>query len=190
MADGTTEPKRGGNGSWWTTLQGVLTAIAGLLTAVAGLVVALHQADLLHWPRGADVPEMPSETLQSHTNGKDKPALVVPSPGPAKVEGVMVKIIEVRRFSQGDTTLVELDYEVTSGSNYYYSRHDPARFVRLLSDGRVLEPFWVSASATDLPLEGKKDFSVRFQYPASALQALVFRFGEEHYVRIEAKVSD
>jgi hypothetical protein len=185
MANGTTEPKRGATGSWWTTLQGVLTGVAALLTAVGGLVVALQQTGLLPFS------SRPSPTPVNHSEPAPLPVSppdpVNPSSGASgRVEGVGIKILDARRVSEGGATFVELHYRVTNGSEF--RPHDPARFVKLVSDGRTLTPTLVPAKEPALPLNGDQDFSVRFRSPPELSPSVVFRFGEEHHLDLSAPV--
>jgi hypothetical protein len=175
MTDGTTEPKRGESGSWWTTLQGVLTAVAALLTAVGGLIVALYQVHILPWSVPSPPLPLPNPTI-SHEGLR------------SKVEGVEVKIFDVRRTREGDATLVQLYYSVTTGPDFY--RHDPDHFVRLVLDGTAVAPEWTSAWATNLPPNSVQDIAVKFRLPPTLQQSVVFRFGEKDHILLTAAVSD
>jgi len=142
-------------------MSGVLTGLAALLTVVGGLVIGLHLVDSLPSP------------LQE-------------TPNP-QVEGVGVKIVAVRQSHDRGATFVTLYYSVTTGADF--SRHDPSRFVQLVSGGVARPPLWVSAPARDLSPNSQQDFSVRFSLPA-AEASIVFRFGEEHYLDLPAQVAN
>jgi hypothetical protein len=178
LSQQATKPKPRKDGSWWTTLSGVLTGLAALVTAIGGLVIGLHQADLLPLLFNA-----PSTTSWETPNENTVP---VP-PGTMQVEGVAVKIGTVRRSRDRGATLVTLNYSVTTGADF--SRHDPSRFVRLFSDGVARPPVWASAPARALAPNSRQDFSVRFSLP-SAEASIVFRFGEEHYLDLPAQVAN
>jgi len=176
MAEGTTEPKRGGSGSWWTTLPGVLTAVATLLTAVGGLIGVLYQVHILPLSQSPP-PPVPLPEPPSQYKGIGQ-----------KVDGVEVKILRVQRISERDATLLQLDYSVTTGSELRW--HDPDHFAQLILEGAAVAPVWTSTWAGDLPLNSVKEFSVKFRAPPGAAQSVVFRFGEEHHIDLLATVLD
>jgi len=116
MADGTTEPKKGGSGSWWTTLPGVVTAFAGLLTAVGGLIGTLHQANILPWSRPAELQDTRHNSNKTSQQDKtnERPAPPTASAGSTSVEGVEIKILDVQRIRERNGTFVQL----LMGRNY------------------------------------------------------------------------
>jgi hypothetical protein len=103
-------------------------------------------------------------------------------------EGVGVKIVAVRQSRDRGATFVDLHYSVTIGSAGF-SWHDPAHFVQLISDGVALTPIWASAPARNLPSNSRQDILVRFPSPPT-MESVVFRFGEEHYLDLSARVAD
>jgi hypothetical protein len=191
MADGTTEPKKGEGGSWWTTLPGVVTAFAALLTAVGGLIGALHEAGILPWahPPDAQQTRLNAElTPPPQIDPSVTPTHVGASLGPVQVEGVEVKVVSVHRIGEKDGTFLQLNYSITNGPEWH--RHDPAHFVQLVSDGATVAPVLTSTSAQDLPLNGTAEFSVKFRSPPGAARSVTFRFGEERHVSITKEISD
>lgn len=188
-----TESEHGDKGSWWTTLPGVLTGLAGLLTAVGGLVAALNEAGLLK-----PSPSPPAVALQDASRGLD-PTARPPPPAPVpvspavlgalpQVEGVGVKIVAVRRIRDKGGMFIDLDYRVTTGSDF--SRHDPTHFVQLVSGSVALAPVWSSVSARELPPNSRQDILVRFPLPTGEASSVVFRFGEEHRLDLPAQVEN
>jgi hypothetical protein len=141
----------------------------------------------------------PSTTSRKDPSGSDSPALpvlppvtTVPAPpgtlsAPPQVEGLGVKIVSVRRSRDRGATFVDLYYSVTTGADF--SRHDPIHFVQLIADGVALTPVWASAPARDLPSNSRQDILVRFPSPPRAA-SIVFRFGEEHYLDLLARVAE
>jgi hypothetical protein len=184
LSQEATKPKPGEDGSWWTTLSGVLTGLAALLTAIGSLVVGLHQANLLPW-----LPDAPSTTSQEAPNRTSVPVPGTLSALP-QVEGVGVKIVTVRRSRDRDrgATFLDLHYSVTTGSADFF-QHDPIHFVQLILDGVAHMPVSASAPAKYLPSHSQQDVLVRFPLPPEAA-SIVFRFGEEHYLDLPARVAE
>jgi hypothetical protein len=143
-------------------MSGVLTGLAALLTVFGGLVVSLYIVD--------HPPPPPQET---------------PTP---QVEGVGVKIVAVRRSRDRGAKFLDLHYSVTTGSADFF-QHDPIHFVQLISDGVARMPVSASAPAKYLPSHSQQDVLVRFPLPPEAA-SIVFRFGEEHYLDLPARVAE
>ncbi len=184
------KPENAGNGSWWTTLPGVLTGLAAVVTALGALVGALHQAHLLpSFETHSTPPSTPSpETPRPESNSVIRPGLPAVLPNTVQqVEGVGVRVGAVRRRRDKEQTFVELDYTVITGQQP--SWHDPPHFVKLVSGVEVLKPVWASASASDLQPNSRQSFLVRFPPPRGDA-SIVLRFGEEHYLDLLAKVED
>lgn len=179
MADGTNESKGGGSGSWWTTLQGVLTAIAGLLGAIAALIAALPVlVKVFHdlWPPRPDLPIVVV----------DPPPSLLSSP--VRVEGLEVKITTVQRIREQGATLIQLNYNVTS--DWELRWHDPDHFVHLVFDSTSVAPIWTSPPAEYLPPKHTVEFSAKFPLHSNSVTVAVFRFGEEKYVDVKAEVTN
>ncbi len=110
------------------------------------------------------------------------------TPSAGRVDRVGVKILALRRVRDQNATLVELDYRITTGAEFAW--HNPASFVKLISNGVTLAPISASASARNLVSNSQDDFSAKFLVPTDKAAQVIFRFGEEHHLDLPACLMD
>ena len=169
-----TEPKPAGDKSWWTTLPGVLTGVAAMLTALGGLATAASPyLSAFTRTRAVDDgsrqrmdPKKPREPTSAPTTQR-------------RVGEVWIGNLEIRRSVDRGTTSIDLYYRVTTGAGFV--RHDPSRFVRVVSNGRAVAPSW-APPAMDMPAYSSQDLRVVFSVALTG--PIVFRFGEEQPIDI------
>jgi hypothetical protein len=95
---------------------------------------------------------------------------------------VWIGNLEIRRSVDRGTASIDLYYRVSTGAGFV--RHDPTRFVRMVSNGRAVAPSWAPPEMS-VPAHSSQDIRVVFNTAEPG--PLLFRFGEDQTVEVSLR---